>query len=601
MEPLQSGDPRAIGSYEILGRLGHGGMGWVYLGRAVNTTSPYVAVKVIAPDVADFPQFRARFAREAEAAKRVARFCTAGVLEVDVGADRPYLVTEFIDGPTLADQVETNGPLAPADVERLAHGLANALVAIHAQLIHRDLKPSNVMLSPLGIRVIDFGIARALDEDTTSGWPGTPAFKAPEQANHQTVTRAADIHAWGAVVLFAATGRYAFGPKPTVRQIMRQTPDLSGVPDTLRPLVERAMSKDPARRPTAPELRDQVTRSLHVAAEPTVDSTKSLDERDGGAGPPGRVAVPRRRSSDSSDAGTFFVIALIFAALVAGFVFWGSGDSRESTADMLAKHTLTLVGKPLVGNGLAVLSVAFSKDGKTLATGGNDGTIRLWSVSDPAHTRPLAQPLNTRQKAVPSIALSSDSKTLATASLDSTVILWDITDPTHAQEVGALLPQATGVDAVAISPDGSTLAIGDDDGTVELWNIHDRTAPKLMGHAPNGKAKVVSLAFSPDGKTLAGGEWDHSVHLWDLTDRKDPKPLGRPLLGHTNVVWSVLFTPNGHTLVTGSADRTVRLWDIANRASPRALGTPLMGADDAVWCAAISADGTLIAAGSAEG
>ncbi|WP_131769722.1 serine/threonine-protein kinase, partial [Candidatus Protofrankia californiensis] len=155
-------DPGQLGSYTLLGKLGQGGMGTVYLGRS--ETGRLVAIKVIRADVADDDEFRSRFRLEAETARRVARVCTAEVLAAEPDAEQPYLVTEFIEGRTLAKFVAESGPLSAANLEQLAVGVAAALTAIHsAGIVHRDLKPSNVVLSPFGPRVIDFGIARALD------------------------------------------------------------------------------------------------------------------------------------------------------------------------------------------------------------------------------------------------------------------------------------------------------------------------------------------------------------------------------------------------------------------------------------------------------
>ncbi|WP_052710718.1 serine/threonine-protein kinase [Pseudofrankia sp. DC12] len=268
--PLDEFDPRQLGPYVLLGRLGHGGMGSVYLAVRLGPAQPggrrLVAIKVIRADLAGIPEFRARFLHEARAAQRVARFCTAAVLDVDTTGTRPYLVTEYIDGPTLSAHVRSQGPLPAGDLESLAQALATALRAIHtAGVIHRDLKPSNILLSRLGPRIIDFGIARALDATTmlTQGAIGTPSYMAPEQALGDPVTEAADIHAWGAVLLYAATGRAPFdgGSLPHIlRRVTTDTPDLTALPDTLRPLIARATSKNPADRPTAPELLDLLQR-----------------------------------------------------------------------------------------------------------------------------------------------------------------------------------------------------------------------------------------------------------------------------------------------------------------------------------------------------
>ena len=259
--PLGNEDPTVLGSYTLLGKLGQGGMGTVYLGRS--ESSRLVAIKVIRADVADDPEFRHRFRIEADTARRVKRLCTAEVLDADPDAEQPYLVTEFIEGKTLAKWVSQNGPLADANLEQLAAAVAAALTAIHsAGIVHRDLKPANVVLSPFGPRVIDFGIARALDAATSLTGDlqqlGTPAFMSPEQIEGgQQITPAVDVWAWGGIVTYAATGHYPFGDgnaQVLLYRALHEDPQLDGLDESLRPIVWHAMRKDPATRPTAQQL-----------------------------------------------------------------------------------------------------------------------------------------------------------------------------------------------------------------------------------------------------------------------------------------------------------------------------------------------------------
>src|SRR5215470_16320617 len=248
---LREGDPSTVGGYRLSARLGCGGMGVVYLGQAADGAQ--VAVKVIVGERASDPEWRARFLREVDNARRVARFCTAPVLDAGVDGDRPYLVTQYVPGPTLAQVVREAGPLGGADLEGLAVGTAAALSAIHAAgLVHRDLKPSNVLMSPVGPRVIDFGIARYLG-DATGPWTaqlaiGTPGYVAPELCTGGPVTAAADVFAWGGVIAFAGTGRPPFGngePHSMLYRVVHAEPDLDGLDTQLRPLVAAATAKDP--------------------------------------------------------------------------------------------------------------------------------------------------------------------------------------------------------------------------------------------------------------------------------------------------------------------------------------------------------------------
>ncbi len=256
MDALLPSDPEFIGRYRLVGRLGGGGMGQVYLARSPGGRS--VAVKVIREPLAADPGFRIRFAREIAAAGRVSGIFTAPVVDADPDADRPWLVTAYVDGPSLADAVEQSGPL-PADMlVLLAAGLAEGLAAIHAAgVVHRDLKPSNVMLAADGPRIIDFGIARASDATalTHSGTlVGSPGFMSPEQAEGRPVGPASDIFSLGAVLTFAATGAGPFGsgqPSTLLYRVVHTRPATAGIPAPMRALIERCLAKDPAARPTA--------------------------------------------------------------------------------------------------------------------------------------------------------------------------------------------------------------------------------------------------------------------------------------------------------------------------------------------------------------
>ncbi|MBW8481520.1 serine/threonine-protein kinase [Actinomadura parmotrematis] len=255
--PLAPGDPPEAGGCVLLGRLGAGGMGVVYLGRA--PSGALVAVKTLPPARAADPEARLRFRAEAAYAQRVASFCTARVLDDGSGREHPYIVTEFIEGPPLSRTVERHGPLPADAVAAVAIGAAAALVAIHgAGLVHRDLKPGNVLLAPAGPRVIDFGIAYApeLAEALTETGVvmGSPGWIAPERLTGGPATAASDVFGWGCLVAYAATGRHPFGAGPPDRlaeRVVHLPPDLEGLGDDLRPAVVAALAKDPADRPTA--------------------------------------------------------------------------------------------------------------------------------------------------------------------------------------------------------------------------------------------------------------------------------------------------------------------------------------------------------------
>lgn len=252
---LHSGDPTELGGYRLVGRLAEGGQGVVYLG--VDADGGRVAVKLLRPEWLVQPAARARLVKEVAAARRVARFCTARVIEARLDGDSPFIVSEYVDGPSLAEHVRTTGPVTGVALDRLAIGTATALVAIHqAHVVHRDVKPANVVLGPDGPRMIDFGIARHLDAETTVSGPlfGTPSNMAPEQFSGASVGPPTDVFAWASTVVFAATGRNPFDA-PTAAAMMRRIldgePDLAGIPTGLREILARCLAKDPDHRPTA--------------------------------------------------------------------------------------------------------------------------------------------------------------------------------------------------------------------------------------------------------------------------------------------------------------------------------------------------------------
>lgn len=266
VKALKPGDPQQAGKYQLLGELGSGGMGRVFLGRSPG--GRLVAVKLIRAELAGNPDFRARFAREVATARTVSGIFTAPVVDADLDGPQPWLVTAYVDGPSLADVVAGQGPLPVASVLALAAGLAEGLGVIHAAgVVHRDLKPSNILLASDGPRIIDFGISRAADATvlTRAGWvSGSPGFMSPEQAEGSEAGPASDIFSLGVALAFAATGEEPFGAGPATAllyRVVHSPPATSSLPAQLRPLVERCLAKDPRRRPST----DQILAGLGTA------------------------------------------------------------------------------------------------------------------------------------------------------------------------------------------------------------------------------------------------------------------------------------------------------------------------------------------------
>nr|WP_052478369.1 protein kinase [Kibdelosporangium sp. MJ126-NF4]CEL17935.1 putative serine/threonine protein kinase [Kibdelosporangium sp. MJ126-NF4]CTQ90838.1 putative serine/threonine protein kinase [Kibdelosporangium sp. MJ126-NF4] len=338
--PLRADDPATIGGYRVQGRIGAGGMGVVYLAHSPDGP---VAIKILRREYAEDHAFRARFRREAAVLTRVDGAFTARVLAVDVNAPDPYLVLEYVDGPSLAARVAESGPLPPDMVRVLAAGLAAALAAIHrGGIVHRDLKPANVLLSPQGPKVIDFGIAWLADMTSvteTGVVIGSPAFMAPEQITGRPGPPA-DVFSWAVTVAYAATGRAVFGTgmaQALMLRIMHGEPDLDGVADELKPVLMAALDKDPDKRPTPSQLvaavaggdattvtqrpDEAATALLTEAWQQSVDRTRLL------AGPGGSR---RRRVLTAGSIAALLVAAGVVTTLVMTLPAQSSGVTGAS-------------------------------------------------------------------------------------------------------------------------------------------------------------------------------------------------------------------------------------------------------------------------------
>jgi hypothetical protein len=273
VEPLRRWDPEQIGGYTLLGRLGAGAMGQVYLGRSA--AGRLVAVKTIKSELAEEPDFRTRFGQEVAAARRVSGAFTAAVVAADSEADVPWLATVYVPAPSLTRLVRTCGPIPAPAVRWLMAGCAEALEAIHSVgLVHRDLKPSNVLVSPDGPRVIDFGVARAAERiqlTVTRGSIGTPAYMAPEQARDtRQATPASDIFSLGATMVFAATGHPPYQGETVMDVLVRlatEPPDLTGLPAELAGIVGACLERDPRGRPNSASIVAKVAPDVAASGE----------------------------------------------------------------------------------------------------------------------------------------------------------------------------------------------------------------------------------------------------------------------------------------------------------------------------------------------
>ncbi|MFJ4279677.1 protein kinase [Streptomyces massasporeus] len=346
--PLQKDDPKSIGGYKLVGRLGSGGMGIVYRGRA--RSGREVAVKVVHAQYAEDAVFRARFRQEIESVRKVSGAFTAPVLDADPEAVRPWMATQYVPGPSLAALIRDRGPLKGTALRRLALGLVEALREIHrAGVVHRDLKPANVLMAEDGPRVIDFGISRAAENHNTltetGQMIGTPPFMSPEQlTDARSVGPASDVFSVGALLVFTSTGRGPFdadSPYLTAYRVVHDAPVLDGVPEPLRPLLERCLAKNPADRPGLDELAREFVAALpETGAEDQntvplrTDEVALVSTRPAAVADPGPPAAVRRRGRARrlwATAGTATALALGLT----GYLLFGPGtggdDARGGT------------------------------------------------------------------------------------------------------------------------------------------------------------------------------------------------------------------------------------------------------------------------------
>ncbi|WP_217235047.1 serine/threonine-protein kinase [Streptomyces sp. AC555_RSS877] len=491
--------PEYAGHYRLESCLGSGGMGVVHLARS--TSGMKLAVKVVHAEFAKDPEFRGRFRQEVAAARKVSGAFTASVVDADSEAERPWMATLFIPGPTLSEHVKRNGAMSPAQLRRLMAGLAEALRDIHrVGVVHRDLKPSNVLLAEDGPKVIDFGISRPKDSELrteTGKLIGTPPFMAPEQFRRpREVGPAADLFALGSVMVHAATGRGPFdsdSPYVVAYQVVHDEPDLTGVPETLAPLVLRCLAKEPEDRPTPDELMRELR---SVAASYDTQTFIPAQRTEGPPTPEPRVEKPaprppRRRGRwaalGAGALGLAAIVALTSVQLLDGNDAAARGSSTpRSTSAAFRPWETAAPGKGTPQCTYGAGKLLCGQNGLVFALDPSDGRL-LWrrAVTEAREGRPvvsggLVQPALDRGRRLTALDPGSGKAR------------WQQAMPAYSglEPVGGML-LLTGADGTVTGVDGAS---GD-----TKWNrrIPGHQAPYFASFAGDRLAYVTSA--SDDG------------------------------------------------------------------------------------------------------
>ncbi|MEU7417189.1 WD40 repeat domain-containing serine/threonine protein kinase [Streptomyces antibioticus] len=603
------------GRYRLAALIGQGGMGRVWRG-VDETLNRQVAVKeVLLPDglpPGDRAQLVRRTLREAEVAAKLGHPGIITVHDVVRDADVPWIVMEYVSGPSLAGLVAQDGRLPWKRVAAIGAQMADALAHAHgAGVVHRDLKPDNVLVQDRRTIITDFGIARVLDGSAgtrltrTGAVVGTPQYMPPEQIEGGEAAASGDLWSLGATLYAAVEGNVPFDAPslmPLFHAILTKPLPAPRHAGELGPVLEELLAKDPGKRPTAAALAVRLTalhhpptqRGQQPPAPPRqihhLSTVTAPAQPPNAVHPPTRPATSARRRPSTAATPTpavpsgprrrtlLFAGATVAIGATGGWWAWTSDTKDDAIrADTsLPGHTKGVYALAYSPNGKSLASasedntvrlwnvtapdgdvepakltglfwaLAFSPDGRTLAGGGADGTIHLWNAAD----RSLVGTLEGHKQQVSSLAFSPDGRTLASGGLDASIRLWS---PADRKLLERLDGHDSNVAAVAFSPDGRTLASGSWDNSVRLWSVAGRKTVARFSHANY----VSSVAFGPDGGTLASGCWDNSVSLWSVTGREKAATLD----GHTSVVRAVAFSPDGKALASAAEDETVRLWN----------------------------------------
>lgn len=581
-----------LGHFEIARLIGRGGMGLVFEAYDSHLHRT-VAVKVLDPGLADDEVARQRFCREARAAAAITHEHVVTVYQVERTADDklPFLVMQLIQGETLEKKLLRDGRLPLPAILRIGMQVSAGLAAAHSiGMIHRDVKPGNILLEDAGgrVKLTDFGLARCIEDlkITRTGFvAGTPLYMSPEQAMGEKIDERSDLFSLGAVLYEIATGQPPFSGN-TPLAVLKQIADSQAksvrslnpeIPPWLNDLIQKLLAKRPDERPISAAVVAQTLAERLAVFEPISPVQIPAVHTSGAC----ETVQRQHRRHRFQSLLTGIAIGGVLA-LLALFPFVGRRGGE--TKGPIGPEALAT----FAGNAGPVWSIAFTPDGKRLAMGIDDGTVKIWDVAN----RRLDSTMPVHPGPVWTTTISSDGQLMATGHDDGSVHLWDVaTEKEHATfkvdgpvrslefapqghriAVGTRTGQVGIWDAdtreklvsmeghqgivmdVSFSPDGTLLGTASGDKTARIWNVENgRERVQLDGH----QGGVNAIAFSADNQLVATGGWDKIVRVWETASGS----LKGSLEGHTADIWSVAFAPTGHLLATGSEDKDVRLWD----------------------------------------